>query len=577
MKSHDAHRLSTLRLPKRSMSEKSMNIATLSGTANKTIAAMPISMKIAAGLLVVGVASIFVVIFLAIGVVEQDFKKEFQSSRTEIAKQIANNISGALRFKKADIVEKAYQTLVKDPAKPIAALATVSTKGEVVTQYSEGGQDTARLVSLPKQSEGDASFEGRTVWLGDELISVAPSGQSRDGSPYGYIVIAWNTDIVTNSVSHVRSNLLQILSVAMLVMVGVMLFLVSRLATKPLKHIADRMMTLAEGDVSQPVPYDQRSDEIGSMARVLMTFRDREVKRLVLEDEQRVSHEASAKRQERIESLIDRFRGQVHEMLRGVLKTLSEMQVKTEQLMRASLDTNSQASYAVSNCQDAESKVQMVSASAQQLAQSIREIGENVLRTNSVVADADREAGASAERVNKLSSAAEKIGTVVNLIRNIAEQTNLLALNATIEAARAGDAGKGFAVVASEVKTLANQTAKATEDIAAQIDELQHSTQDTAEAIESINKIVSEVSGISTSISAAIEEQTAATTEISQNIDQAAYQTSSVVSGVTDVSSAIEQTNTVVVSVEQASKTIQETSDQLKGTIEQFLHDVAAA
>ena len=554
-----------------------MSIATVSRTANRTIAAMPISLKIAAGLLVVGVASIAAVIFLTLGIVEQDFRKEFQSSRTEIAKQIANNISGALRFQKADIVEKAYQTLIKDPAKPIAALATVTAQGDVVTQYSEGGQDTARLVTLPKQSEGDAAVTGRTVWLGDELISVAPSGQSRDGNPYGYIVIAWNTDAVANSVSNVRSNLLQILSVAMLAMIGVILFLVSRLATRPLKHIADRMMALADGDVSQPVPYDGKSDEIGSMARAVMTFRDREVKRLALEDEQRVSQEASARRQERIESLINSFRGQVHEMLQGVLKTLSAMQAKTEELMSASHNTSSQASSAVSNCQDAESKVRMVSESAQQLAQSIREISDNVLRTNTAVADADREAGASAERINKLSSAAEKIGTVVNLIRNIAEQTNLLALNATIEAARAGDAGKGFAVVASEVKALANQTAKATEEIAAQIDELQHSTQDTAEAIEGINKIVSEVRGISTSISAAIEEQTAATTEISQNIDQAAHQTSSVVSGVTGVSSAIDQTNTVVVSVEQASKTIQETSDQLKGTIEQFLHDVAAA
>jgi methyl-accepting chemotaxis protein len=176
-----------------------------------------------------------------------------------------------------------------------------------------------------------------------------------------------------------------------------------------------------------------------------------------------------------------------------------------------------------------------------------------------------------------LATAADRIGAVVGLIRSIANQTNLLALNATIEAARAGEAGKGFAVVASEVKTLATQTAKATEEIAAQIGEIQSSTHDATTAIEGITRIMSEVSSLATSIAAAIEEQSASTAQISRNVQEAARGTTTVVGNVGAVASSIERTTAVAGQVENASDKVRTVADSLSRSVDSFLNDVAAA
>lgn len=226
-------------------------------------------------------------------------------------------------------------------------------------------------------------------------------------------------------------------------------------------------------------------------------------------------------------------------MLRDAVKKLGAMQNKTDELVTMSGHASLQSPSLVTSSLESERKLRSGADSAHQLAEAIREISRNLSRTNSIVEDADRKASLSAKHIGRLSSAAGKIGAVADLIRTIAEQTNLLALNATIEAARAGEAGKGFAVVASEVKTLATQTAKATEEIGAQIGDLQASTNDTAKAIESITQIVSEAKAITSSISATAEEQSVATTEISANLTQAVHETSGVVSCVNGVNALL--------------------------------------
>jgi len=221
--------------------------------------------------------------------------------------------------------------------------------------------------------------------------------------------------------------------------------------------------------------------------------------------------------------------------------------------------------------------VRIVADSAEQLAQSIREISQNLSRTTSVVSQADRDASTSAHRMSSLSTAADRIGTVVDLIRNIANQTNLLALNATIEAARAGEAGKGFAVVASEVKNLATQTAKATEDIAGQIGEIQGSIHDATQGIEGITRIMTEVSALSTSIAAAVEQQTVATSEISRNVQEAARGTTTVVTSVGAVATSIERTTQAAGMVDGAVHRVRATADSLNKAVDSFLQDVCAA
>lgn len=543
----------------------------------RSVGSWPLSVKIAAGAVAVGIIGIVAATILIARIVEADFRREFTASRNEIARQIAGNIAGALRFKKADVIAEAYKTIIEDPAKPVAALATTTLAGEVVTQYAEPGQDTARLIGLPKAAPEGGEIKIRTVRIGDELVSIAPAGKDKDGNPYGYFVIAWKTDAVATYIWNVELSLLATLSATMLAVVAAILTLTTKLMTGPLRLISDRMLGLAQSDTSSPVPCENRGDEIGAMARAVTTFRDREVARMRLETEQQAATQVEVKRQQRIENLVEAFRQQIGELLRNVLITLGEMQERAGELTRSSADASREATLVATISGDASDNVQTVAVAAEQLALSIREISGNVTRTTSVVSQADVEADASSKKVAYLASAAERIGTVVDLIRNIANQTNLLALNATIEAARAGEAGRGFAVVASEVKNLATQTARATEEIAAQIGEIQTSTRDATQAIGGITRIMSEVNALSTSIAAAIEEQTVATSEISRNVAEAARGTGSVVTNAESVVGAVARTTQVAESVDQSARDIRSTTETLNRAVDRFLEDVAAA
>lgn len=540
-------------------------------------ASLSLSLKIAAGALIVGVVGIVAAMVFTIQIVRADFNREFEASRSEIAKQIASNISGAFRFKKADIIETAYKSMIEDAKKPIAATVAATADGEILTQHAEPGEDVQLLIQSAKTAATEAPQQVRTFWNSGELLSIAPSGQTKDGQPLGFLIVSWNTATIDSSVSSIQFHMIVTLSLAMLAVVGAILFLVSRLATKPLSDIAGRMKALADADTSSPVPYENRGDEIGEIAGALATFRDREIERQQLGEQQSQAQSLDRERQARVGQLISTFREQVRTILQDVQKPVTEMRGKAEELTRTAGKSSSQAVSVAAVTEQASNNMQVVAQTADQLTSAIREISQNVTRTTSVVAQADKEAGSSAHRVGLLSSAADKIGTVVDLIRNIANQTNLLALNATIEAARAGEAGKGFAVVASEVKSLATQTAKATEEIAAQISEIQLSTQDTAQAIEGITRIMSEVNDLATSISAAIEQQTASTAEISQNVNEAARGTSNVAESVHAVGSAIEQTNAIAGSVDESAKVIQTAADALDTTIQKFLDEVAAA
>jgi methyl-accepting chemotaxis protein len=554
-----------------------MTTTPLSLDKNHTRTAFSLSLKIAAVVVAVGLVGIVTTTLMTTSAVETEFRREFEASRNEIARQIAANIGGAIRWKKADVITESYRQLAEDPKKPIAALVTVTAGGELLTQYAAPGSDAAGLINLPKSKADGAETSVRTIYLGDDLVSIAPSGKDASGQPYGHLVIAWKTETVSNAISGVRFSLITKLSLTMLAVVGVILAALSRLVTGPLGTIAQRMEALAASDTTSPVPYGERGDEIGVIARSVTTFRDHEVKRLALEETQRQEERIRDGRQRRIEGLIDGFRGQVKGLLEHVTVNMADMRKTAGELTRAAGEANGQATSVSAASKDASANVQTVADAADQLVQSIREISQNVARTTSVASQADRDASASAQRMASLSAAANKIGTVVDLIRDIANQTNLLALNATIEAARAGEAGKGFAVVASEVKNLATQTAKATEEIAGQIGEIQASTLDATQGIEGITRTMSEVNSLATSIAAAIEEQTVATSDISRNVQEAARGTTSVVTNIGAVASSIERTTGAAGLVDNAAHKISTTADSLSVAVDSFLRDVSAA
>lgn len=373
-----------------------------------------------------------------------------------------------------------------------------------------------------------------------------------------------------------RNEVILIILAAVAAM-GLVGYFAARNITKPINTLVKEMSDLANGDLDVALDGMNRTDEIGEMYNAVAIFRDNAQERLRLEGQSEEERVAEARRQKSIEDLIAGFRTNVQTLLSAVSENTQAMEGTAAALTSVAENTADQASTAASASEQASGNVQTVAAAAEELASSVDEITRQVNQTSQVVQNATEAAASSNEKVGALSKAAIKIGNVVSLIQDIAEQTNLLALNATIEAARAGEMGKGFAVVASEVKSLANQTAKATEDISMQITAIQNETDAAVESIKSITDIMDDVNTYTTAIASAVEEQGAATSEISRNVQQAAMGTSEVAQNISGVTASVGETSQSANQVRSASSNLAAKAQELGQEIDSFLDNVAAA
>ncbi len=352
---------------------------------------------------------------------------------------------------------------------------------------------------------------------------------------------------------------------------------VNRRVINPLKTIAEAMLKLAGGDLSADAPFTGRRDEVGQLASALGTFKENAIEKARIEDEQRRRHQEAAERQRAVEAAIAGFEGQVKNALDSLGQASSEMLTTSDGLSKTSAETTEQVKEAATASDDASSNVETVAAASEELSASIGEISRQVTHAATIAGRAVEETKATDSTVQGLAETAGRIGEVVRLISDIASQTNLLALNATIEAARAGEAGKGFAVVASEVKSLANQTAKATEEISVQVAAVQTVTKEAVEAIKRIGGTIDEVSKVATSIASAVEEQGAATQEITRNTQEAARRTKDVSEGVAGVSSGAEATGKAAGGVKSAAEILGNQAERLRGQVTDFLGKIRAA
>jgi methyl-accepting chemotaxis protein len=360
-------------------------------------------------------------------------------------------------------------------------------------------------------------------------------------------------------------------------LLGSALFSVVTIA-RPIRRIGEVLLELAGGNKAITIPYTDRGDEVGDNARAARTFKENLIRIEQMEAEQKNLQAATAaQRKAEMIKLADAFQAAVGGIVDTVSTASSELEKAAGTLSGTAEQTQQLSGMVAAASEEASTNVGAVASAAEEMSASVTEISRQVHDSSRIAGDAVKQAERTDVRINELLKAAGRIGDVVKLITAIAEQTNLLALNATIEAARAGESGRGFAVVASEVKALAAQTAKATDEIGAQITGMQAATQDSVGAIKEIGATITRIAEIASTIAATVEEQGAATAEIARNVGEAAKGTAEVAEKITQVNHGASATGSASAQVLASARSLSKESGSLKTEVDNFLRTVRAA
>lgn len=432
------------------------------------------------------------------------------------------------------------------------------------------------LMDLARRGEGTLKYS--FIRSNDDPTPVDKIAYTRGFAPWRLMVAAaeYMTEVDTSFWSMVRAASAVF---ALLMLISAMVaWSISRTIVKPLSQLRERMASLSRGELIAPVEHGDRGDEIGEMARTVRVFRDAMIETNTLREERAATEQRQAgERKAEMNDLANKFEREIGKIITTVSTSAEQLEASSKTLTRTTDNVERVSQRASDAAGGAAANVHSVAAASEELASSITEISRQVAESARISQEAVEQAKTTDIRIGQLSMSASRIGDVLGLIQKIAGQTNLLALNATIEAARAGDAGRGFAIVATEVKTLAEQTAKATDEISRQITDIQSATKESVGAIKGIGETIDRISVISAMIASAVEEQGAATEEISRNIQRAAGGSSQVNENMSEVKRGTLEAGAASSHVLSAAQSLFSESDRLKHEVTKFMSSVRAA
>jgi methyl-accepting chemotaxis protein len=527
-------------------------------------------------------------------------------SSVAISGLLAAQIKGALKWKKADVIGRAYEKLAADPTSNLSDLSVFHVGGDKIKDFSSDKIGNFNIGGMKPFVQADGELQTVVKVTDNHIVVAVPVVNGKKKALVGTLITAWSLERMQKEI---RSSVLQQLAIAGVIVIAVTVLLMMYLKNSvvgPIRGMLSVMGSLTKGDYDTEVLYQDRKDEIGLMAASVESFKgslienqrlqaeQHEAEKKVREEEkrrvaaEREAAETEVREKERvaeeqhqrtvkIEKIISEFDTEVSSMIENVTAAATQMRSSAEAMSATAEQTNQQSAAATSATEEASSNMQTVASAAEELSASVGEISRQVTEASTIAQSAVAEATITNNKIQGLAEAASKIGEVVNLINDIASQTNLLALNATIEAARAGEAGKGFAVVASEVKSLATQTSKATEEIGGQVGQIQVATAEAVTAIEGISSVIGQISEISTAISSAVEEQGASTREIANSVQQAAAGTQEVTSNIVQVNQAASETGQTAGQVLSAADDLSHQGEALRQQIDSFLQSIRAA
>ena len=456
-------------------------------------------------------------------------------------------------------------------------LATLDSE----TKGTEQNATVEEIASIVEEYE--ATFD-RVAAISVELETLVNKDMADEATSFAgdvdFVLNSANEDgkkVQESTVSSIKeaSQLMLFMAVGGVLLGGFLALFLGSMLARPIIRMTQAMKTLAAGDKSIEVPSLGQKDEIGQMADAVEVFKQNAIRVDQMTAEQK-DQERRAEEQRRLDmnKMANSFEESVGKVIETVASAATELLAASSQMASTAQETSAQATSVASSSEEAASNVQTVAAAAEELTSSIDEIRRQVQQASDSSKKASGEADGATGVVRTLSENTAKIGEIVNLINAIAAQTNLLALNATIEAARAGDAGKGFAVVASEVKNLANQTAKATEEIAVQIAAVQGGTKAAADAIDSVSKTIREVNEVSIAVATAVGQQTSATNEIARNVEQASTGTKEVSANIVLVGNAAKDTGAAAEQIKTSSAELSKQAEFLRAEVGRFLNQV---